>query len=204
MYMRVSAPQVSALAPDLLKGYRSPFTGASGADNPVVFAGFVVSNSETGGGAYSITPRLVIQVCTNGMTVTRDVLRAVHLGGKQDDGLIRWGQDTVSKQLELVKLRSRDAVKTFLDRDYIVQVIAEAEEKAGKPVDKPVDTIKALGKSLGYGKEAQDGILDHFIKGGDTTSGGLMNAVTSYAQVVKDADAASDLEASALKVLALV
>jgi hypothetical protein len=35
----------------LLAGYRSPFTGASGADNPVVFAGFVITNSETGCGA---------------------------------------------------------------------------------------------------------------------------------------------------------
>jgi hypothetical protein len=36
----------------LLSRYRSPFTGASGADNPVVFAGFILANSETGCGAF--------------------------------------------------------------------------------------------------------------------------------------------------------
>jgi len=36
MVVRVVAPKIQALAPDLLRGYRSPFTGAEGADNPIV------------------------------------------------------------------------------------------------------------------------------------------------------------------------
>jgi hypothetical protein len=71
MYVRVRCEPVSVLAPVLLSGYRSPFIGASGADNPIVFAGFMVANSETGCGAFSITPRLIAQVCGNGMTITR-------------------------------------------------------------------------------------------------------------------------------------
>jgi hypothetical protein len=70
MYVRVMCDQVRTLAPALLAGYRSPFTGASGADNPVVFSGFVITNSETGCGAFTLTPRLVVQVCDNGMTIT--------------------------------------------------------------------------------------------------------------------------------------
>ncbi len=70
MYVRGVCEQVATLAPALLAGYRSPFTGAAGADNPVVFAGFVISNSETGCGALTLTPRLVVQVCRNGMTIT--------------------------------------------------------------------------------------------------------------------------------------
>jgi hypothetical protein len=84
MYVRVVSPAVRALAPGLLSGYRSPFTGQSGADNPVVFAGWVLSNSETGCGAFTITPRLVVQICNNGMTITKVILgelRAVCCGG---------------------------------------------------------------------------------------------------------------------------
>jgi hypothetical protein len=55
MYVRARCEAVQALAPGLLAGYRSPFTGAAGADNPVVFAGFVVTNSETGCGACTVT-----------------------------------------------------------------------------------------------------------------------------------------------------
>ncbi len=55
------------LAPALLAGYTSPFTDGKGADNPVVFAGFAATNSETGCGACTITPRPVAQVCANGL-----------------------------------------------------------------------------------------------------------------------------------------
>ena len=56
MYVRVVCEQVAVLAPLLLAGYRSPYTGASGADNPVVSAGFILTNSETGCGAFTLTP----------------------------------------------------------------------------------------------------------------------------------------------------
>lgn len=62
--------------------------------NPVVFAGFVISNSETGHGSFSIIPQITIQVCDNGMTFTRDAMREVHLGGRLQDGVIRWSSDT--------------------------------------------------------------------------------------------------------------
>lgn len=97
MYVKISAPAVAVLAPDLLKGYRSPYSGNSGDENPTVFAGFIVSNSETGGGAFSITPRLTVQVCTNGLTISKDAMRAVHLGGKLEEGVERWSDDTERK-----------------------------------------------------------------------------------------------------------
>ena len=56
----------------------------------MVFAGFVITNSETGCGAFSLTPRLVVQVCRNGMTITRDAMRVVHLGERLDQGVVTW------------------------------------------------------------------------------------------------------------------
>jgi hypothetical protein len=115
MYVRVVCEQVAVLAPALLAGYRSPFTGAAGADNPVVFAGFVIFNSETGCGAFTLTPRLVVQVCRNGMTITRDAVRAVHLGERLDEGPVSWSGNTQDKTLALITARTTDAVATFLD-----------------------------------------------------------------------------------------
>ncbi len=89
MMVRIEAPEVRAMAPRLLAGYRSPYSGESGSDNPVVFAGLQISNSETGGGAFQIVPRLVVQVCKNGMTISKDAIRAVHLGGRLDAGIIK-------------------------------------------------------------------------------------------------------------------
>jgi hypothetical protein len=45
------------------------------------------------------------------------------------------------------------------------------------------------------------GKMSHFIKGGDSTAGGILHAVTSLAQTLPDADTAHDLETAALRAL---
>ena len=204
MRVILNAPEIEAAAPVLLKNYRSPFSGNLGKDNPIVNAGLVIKNSETGSGAFSIAPHLTVQVCSNGMTITTDAQRAVHLGGKLEDGIVRWSDETQQKSLELVQAKTVDAIKTFLDADYLDTVIARIEEKSGKPLEGPVDkAIQKVGKALTFSETQIAGVLDHFIKGGDVTAGGVMQAVTAYSQTVADPDQASWLEESALKVLDL-
>jgi hypothetical protein len=202
MYVRVRCEPVSVLAPVLLSRYRSPFTGASGADCPVVFAGFLLANSETGCGAFSITPRLVAQVCDNGMTITRDAKRSVHLGEKLGQG-IRWSADTMGRQAALVTAMARDTVTSILDPGYVARAVREMERQAGHPVKAPAEAIKVIGTQLRYTQAQQDDILNHFIAGGDLTAGGIMHAVTSVAQVQDDGDAAWDMESTALEALRL-
>jgi hypothetical protein len=113
MYVRLYSDQVVAHAPAMLAGYRSPFTGAEGAANPVVWGGLVITNSETGYGAATITPHLVVQVCANGYTITADAHRAVHLGGRLSEGVIDWSADTQRRNLDLITAKARDAVTRF-------------------------------------------------------------------------------------------
>lgn len=202
MYVRVRCEAVQVLAPALLAGYTSPFTGARGADNPLVFAGFAVVNSETGCGACTITPRLVAQVCANGMTITRDAVRAVHLGERMEEG-IRWSCDTQDRQLALVTAKARDAVAAFLAPAYAEKTVRDLERKAGHRVSDAAKTVEVISGRLRYTEAQQAEILDHFIKGGDLTAGGIMHAVTSAAQVQGDGDAAWNLENSALDALSL-
>src|SRR5215469_3605316 len=187
---RVVCDQVATLAPALLAGYRSPFTGASGADNPVVFAGFVISNSETGCGAFTLTPRLVVQVCRNGMTITRDAIRAVHHGERLDEGVVTWSGNTLDKTLALITARTTDAVTTFLESAYINQVVRAIGAQAGHPIQHPQETVAVVSQKLRFSEAQQADIMNHFIRGGDLTAGGVMYAVTSAAQVQDDADVA--------------
>lgn len=206
MYVTVTAEEIKALAPELLKNYRSPFSGNRGADNPTVFAGLVISNSETGDGAFTITPRLTVEVCTNGMTITKDAFRKTHLGAKLEDGVIRYSDETHADNLRLIASQAKDAVSTFLNVDYMQRVINDLTEKAGEPVA-AVDAqkkIEVVSTKLAYGKEAAAGILEHFLTAGDLTKGGVFQAVTSYAQTVEDADKAFAMESSATRVLDLV
>lgn len=204
MMVRVACPAVHELAPDLLAGYRSPFTGATGTDNPVISAGLVIGNSEVGAGALTIVPRLRVEVCRNGMTINRDALRHVHLGGKLDDGVIRWSEDTQHRNLDLIRAQARDAVATFLDVDYVREKIAEMRDKAGAPVDKPAEDVQQVTKALRIPGDQADAILAHFIAGAQPSAMGLVNAVTSVAQTLDDADTAAEMEAAALDVLTLV
>lgn len=227
LYARVVAPQVRALAPLLLGGYRSPFGGEvyvpgrewtperarqaaaregqgyEPGSEPVLFAGFVISNSEVGDGAWSITPRIVAQVCGNGLQIVADATRAVHLGSRHDPGIIRHSLDTQEKELALITARARDAVATFLSAGYLERKAREIERQAGAPVTKPEETVRAVAKAARFSDDTTDAILAHFIRGGQLTAGGVMQAVTSVAQTLDDADTAHDLEGQALKVMEL-
>ena len=201
MIVRVESQAVAIQARELLKGYRSPFTGQTGDELPMVSAGFVITNSEVGAGAFSITPRAVIKVCSNGLTIAKDVMRAVHLGGKQDEGVIRWSETTQRKMLELVTAKATDAVQTFLSADYVEAKLSEIERDAGKEITDPAKTVEVVTKKLGIPGTVKDAILSHFLRGGQPTAGGVMQAITATAQTLPDGDAAHDLEALALPAL---
>jgi hypothetical protein len=227
LYARVVAPQIRAYAAGLLAGYRSPFGGeiyipgrnwtpeqarqAAGREGrgyepgaePVLFAGFVISNSEVGEGAWSITPRIVAEICGNGLQIVADVARAVHLGSRQEEGVVHYSADTQDKELALITARARDAVATFLSPDYLYAKVTEIERKAGAPISHPEETVQQVAKAARFSDELADAILAHFIRGGQLTVGGVMQAVTSVAQTLDDADTASDLEAQALRVMDL-
>lgn len=224
MYVRVTVPEIAAYAPDLLAGYRSPFDGGAAdaggwtpdrvahaaagegsayvpGSEPIVFGGFVITNSETGNGGYNLTPRLEVKVCANGLTIAADAQKKIHLGPKLDTGVVRASDRTLQANLELVKAQTADAVRTFLDVDYVQAKIREMEKSAGVKVTDPQKTIATVSKQLGFTKDQQAEILNHFVVGGQLTAGGVMQAVTSVAQTLADGDAAWDMEAAGLPAL---
>lgn len=196
MYVTIEVPEIRTAASTLLKDYVSPFTGNRGADNPIVHAGFVLGNSETGDGTFFLYPRIVAEVCTNGMTIKKDVGALVqrHLGGRLDDGLITYSDATRAANRELIMRMAEDTVRTFLTTGYLESVIAKLEEKAGEPVLKPEAAIKEVTRKLEV-PALYDDVLAHFIKGADLSRGGIMHAVTAAAQSADiDADTAFRME----------
>lgn len=224
MYVRVHAPGIAALAPNLLAGYRSPFTdpeiemqrnhgwaldraraaarneGLATAE-PVVFAGFEIRNSEVGCGAWSIVPIITIKVCNNGLTFTREAFTKTHLGSRMEKGMVNWSDDTRRKNLDLITAQARDAVSTFLDVDYVTRKISELEKAAGVPISNADKAIRRVAKARAFTESEADGILDHFIRGGQMTAAGVMNAITSYSQTLANADRARHLDDNAVDAL---
>lgn len=224
MIVRLHAPEIAAAAPVLLANYRNPFAdpeldaqrrhnwnpttgfgyGYEPGTEPVVFAGIRISNSEVGGGAFTMAPELRVKICTNGMVISADLMRNVHLGGKLEVGAVEWSEATQRKALDLITSKTADAVRTWLNPEYLARTIARIEEQAGKPVADAEKTITTVANVLKFTEVERSGILNHFIRGGQMTAGGVLNAVTSYSQTVVNADRADQLDGSALRVLALV
>jgi hypothetical protein len=203
MVVKFNCPAVEVVAKELCKGYRSPYNGKSGDELPLIQAGFQIENSETGGGASVLRPRFMVEVCTNGLVQDIGKFRRIHLGGQQDEGIIKVSEDTEKKRLAVITAEARDAVATFLDVDFVKAAVAEIEEKTGKPIADPSATVEAVGKALNFSEEARAGIMDAFIRGGQVTAGGVLQAVTAYAQQVSDPDVAYDLESNAMAALEL-
>ncbi|MFG1926837.1 DUF932 domain-containing protein [Cryptosporangium sp. NPDC048952] len=204
MYLRIYSPEVQANAAALLGGYKSPFDGRSGKDLPTVWGGFVVTNSETGCGKFTLTPRLMVQVCRNGLVLPHSAKSRTHLGAQlTDDGVIEWSAASTRATLELITTRTTDAVRAYLDADFVTRSLRELEEQADATVTDPDTTIKTLGQQLRYSEDQQKDILNHFIAGGDRSAGGILHAVTSVAQTLPDADAAHEMELTAIQAMRL-
>ncbi|GAB3259746.1 hypothetical protein [Kineosporia babensis] len=204
MYVRVTAPGVQAMAPSLLKNYRSPFDSRPGSELPVVWGGFVMRNSETGGGAFSIEPRLTVRVCRNGMVMEQSVLRKTHLGARYagGEGIVTWSAETLSKSLELITSQARDAVRAYLDPEYVARMVRQLEAISDKPVEDVDKTLKVVASKFKFSDSQQDSILAHFIRGADLSAGGVMHAITSTAQTL-DADTAYEMESVAVQAMQL-
>ena len=227
MHVTVWSDAVKAMAPALLERYRSPFEGQDAprragwdlraalaaaeregqgydGDEPIINAGFLFQNSEVGLGRFTITPRMRVRACKNGLIVDENIVARQHLGVKLDVGVVKWGAATVSKTLELIKAQTADAVRTFLDVEYLKAKITELERTAGAPVRDPAEMVKLVSKNLRYSDERQTQILEMFTRGGQMTAAGMMNAVTAAAQTIEDPDEAFAVEADGVKAMRLV
>lgn len=236
MYVHVEAPQIMAMAPELLANYRSPFEiGAEASrrqtrgysleerielgrqfrerghgdgnhsgfyepgQEPLVHAGLRLINSETGDAKWSIAGVFTLLRCSNGLTFTKDAFKQVHLGGKKDEGHMVWSADTQSKELAYVTAQTKDVVAKVLSVGWLNDKIQQVTEKANTPITP--EKVEVLTSALKFSDEDRAGILRHFNMGGQHTSGGVMQAFTSYSQTLADPDASHALDDLALNAL---
>lgn len=199
LYISVDVPQIAIDAGKLVENYRSPYLpGVSGKDMPLLNAGLVFTNSEVGRGAFQILPKAVLQVCKNGLTRAVDGFRKVHLGGRLQEGTITWSAETQNAANEFVRAQVKDAVASFLSEGYLENLRDDLLRDAGVEIADVTKTLEVVGKKLQYSQTEQDMILADFIRGGQVTSGGVLNAVTSVAQRIEDPDRAFDFNLSAI------
>lgn len=225
LYVHVVAPEIAVAAPALLASYtpagrpelpqvwdHGPGAGIVGQGpgqwqdlnpNHVIQAGLVVTNSETGKGKLKVIPRFRILRCMNGLQVTKDAMEKVHLGTDMPEGVVAWSAETEAKYDGLVRSQITDAVRSFLNEEYLAGVVRRLEEEAGVELSNPQETVEQVSTKLGYTEAEKVDVLAHFIKGGQCTAGGVMNAVTRKAQDIEDVDRAHEFEATGIEAMRL-
>lgn len=197
MYLKVVCPEVEVEAKEMLKQYRlSIERGAN------VVSGFTLSNSEIGAGAFSIMPRAVVLACQNGLVVTKDQLKSIHLGSKMDELGFNQNKDVMQANLRLIREQVKHAVKVFLSEQYLKKTI-DAYTALGEPkIEAPVqNVIEVVGKKYNITEERRANILKYFIEGGDTRRFGISSALTRECQDLTDADSKHESEVAGYEVL---
>lgn len=161
-----------------------------------VHNGVVISNSEIGFGAVSVSDFDYFLACLNGM-ISSKLLRAAHIGRQIEDNADLWADDTVAADDQVLVLKVRDMVKAAMDparfHARIEKMSNLTQVKIGA---NPAAAVEVLGQRIGATQEETGGILKALIEGGDLSAWGVVNAVTAQAHTLANYDRAVEFEAA--------
>lgn len=91
-----------------------------------------------------------MQICRNGLTITRDASRSVHHGERLGEGVVAWSGNTLDKTLALITARTTDAVSTFVEPRYVSQVVRAIGAQAGHPIQDPQEAVAVVSQRLRF------------------------------------------------------
>jgi hypothetical protein len=178
--------------------------GIQPGSEPLVHAGFLVTNSEIGQGRWSIQKEIVVLACSNGMTSSIGQFQRRHLGSEQGEGQIEWSPETRDKELEWIISQTADIVADALNQESLETAVEALEHRAGRVVDDPQRVIKVVAQKHLFSQEEETAILRHFILGQSLTSAGVAQAISSVAQTYEDPDRAHKLTDAAIPAMEFV
>lgn len=193
MHVRFMNPDAIVSGSKFLENYKNPETGENGSDGGIM-AGFILNNSETGFGSYSILPRAIIGACTNGIIWYDEAKRKTHIGAALDEGDIDWSTSTKQKNMELIMSQMEDYIYHFSSVEYLKTKIDALEGKASQDLLYPIEATQNICGLLDLSEEQTSEVLNYFSKSGDTTYGGVGQALTYFAHKQDDADLRFDIE----------
>lgn len=170
----------------------------------VVQAGVVISNSEIGHGAVSVSPLVYRLACLNGMIRQDAKFRAYHVGRQTVDTEALWADDTRKADDRAILLKVRDMISAAIDEAQFAQAVAKmAALTEGRVTGDPAKAVEVLAQKVGASDGEAGGILRALIEGGDLSAWGMLNAVTAQAHTASSYDRAVEFEAAGGSLLEL-
>lgn len=209
MVLKVNVPQIQVAAAEFLKGYRNPLSeshsGYAPGTEPIVESGIIVTNGETGWASLSMAPYFRIKICQNGLVITEKLAQCTyrHKGRALGVGDVPTADDTRRAFATWMGKEIRDNVAHWLTPEFMTSYIDRLTAKSGRELERPADVIGEVGKTLVWTDTEVAGIVNMFTRGGQPTSGGVLQAVTAFTQTLTSADRAWELECQAVQAMEL-
>lgn len=161
--------------------------------------GVRISNSEVGAGACKVETILFRLVCRNGMT-TQHTLRRNHVGKRSEEteDYSVYSDATLALDDAAFYAKVSDSVRACASELRFQQIVSEMKELAETKIDAdPIGAVEILANRASLTDDERKGVLSSLIDGGDRTSWGYLNAITTMAQTVDSYDRSMALEALA-------
>lgn len=146
-------------------------------------SGVHISNSEVGGGSYSVRGFLWRDYCSNGMIFGSidivEQLRRRHSGGRVDT---IWQDDTMEAEARLLGKQTRDIVKALSSQEALDKMLEPCKRAAqSTEIEDPEKAVEVLAKSYSLSEMERSRALIKLIGDGDMTQWGAANAITALA-----------------------
>jgi hypothetical protein len=158
--------------------------------------GVIISNSEVGAGALSLSGFSKVLQCSNGMTHDA-VFRRNHIGVRNEVGgdAVEYFQDDTKKASDkALWLQFRDTLRGLLSDDHFGKVVEKMQNAFSREMVNPQKTVAVVVKKYGMTQEDGDSLFKYLNQGKEFNQNGLVNAITRYAEDQKDYDKSSELE----------
>ena len=165
-----------------------------------VQSGVIITNSEVGFGAASVSLLIYTLKCTNGMILPSTAFskRKNHVGRVQEhDKNFRLITSDATRILEDKAFLSTlaDVIRTASDPDEWVKVTDMIEAANSRDITGNVErTVENVTQKMGLLQAEGESMLEFLARGGDYTQWGLASAVTAMAQEVDTYDRSTELE----------
>ncbi len=158
----------------------------------------VITNSEVGAGALSVSTSVFEKACTNLSTFADRSVRKAHLGRKHEvtegfEALLSDETRQLSDRALFAQIK--DVVKAAFEEAQFETLCKKISGAAQEPIQgDPVKVIERTARKYLLTDMVKSKMMSHFIEGGDLSRWGLASAMTRTAQDVEDADLSNDME----------
>ena len=170
-----------------------PYTHEEIHNGDTVIPGVIIQNSEVGAGAFKVLPFMLREVCTNGM-IGESVISKIHLGKKQDQGLIQYSHETQMAENQTLWLQVRDVIRSTFDPVTFRKWVSQVRKGTEVEIHNPINAVNNVIETFGINENLREDLLNHFSREGDMTQWGLANAVTRTARNMENPDKMIEME----------